>query len=28
MITVGAVIQLSHMMRHTFIHCMSAAKHM
>jgi hypothetical protein len=28
MITVGAVIQLSHMMRHTFLHCMPAAKHM
>ena len=27
-ITVGAVIQLSHMMRHTFLHCMPAAKHM
>jgi hypothetical protein len=24
----GAVIQLSHMMRHTFLHCMPAAKHM
>jgi hypothetical protein len=22
------VIQLSHMMRHTFLHCMPAAKHM
>ena len=27
-ITVGAVIQLSHMMRHTFLHRMPTAKHM
>ena len=27
-ITIGAVIQLSHMMRHTFLHCMPTAKHM
>ena len=27
-IAINAVIQLSHMMRHTFLHCMPTAKHM